>query len=128
MDRCPICGGRWGRGAHAPCGAVPTPVARAAPLLPAIPGYDVSRYLGGGGFGAVFEARAAGGRAVAIKLARDDLEARARLEREREVLGRLGPPWTPALLAAGALDDGTPYLVMDLVESPTLAERMAAQG
>jgi tetratricopeptide (TPR) repeat protein len=126
VERCPICGGRWGRGTHARCGAAPARAAGTAPVMPALAGYEAVRYLGGGGFGFVFQARAAGGRAVAIKLARDDLEARARLVREREVLGRLGPPWTPALLAADALDDGTPYLVMDLVESPTLADRMAA--
>jgi eukaryotic-like serine/threonine-protein kinase len=124
--RCSRCGGRFALGAHPDCGTA-TRLDRIAALpLPRVPGYTALAHLGGGGFGVVVRARRErDGAEVAIKLARDGAEARARLAREREVLALLGPPHVPALLDHGALADGTPFLAMELISLPTLADRMA---
>jgi eukaryotic-like serine/threonine-protein kinase len=94
-------------------------------VLRDVPGHEVFAYLGGGGFGDVFAARTRDHHEVAIKIALDQPEARARLAAERELLQRIGPPWVPRLLGAGRLDDGSPYLVMERITVPTLAHRMA---
>src|SRR6185503_4265050 len=47
-------------------------------------------------------------------------DARARLRREHVLLSQIGPPWVPRVFEL--TDD---HLVMELVELPTLAHRMA---
>ncbi|TMQ04532.1 MAG: serine/threonine protein kinase, partial [Deltaproteobacteria bacterium] len=91
-------------------------------------GYAIEAVLGRGGFGVVVRARGSDGR-VAIKLAHPHREARDRLARERDVLAAVGPPLAPALLGHGASDDGSPFLVMELVDAPTLrAPEVRARG
>jgi tetratricopeptide (TPR) repeat protein/type II secretory pathway predicted ATPase ExeA len=101
-----------------------TPPAEPAPPrrpIPEIAGYRVTDVLGEGGFGTVYAAEGPSG-PVAIKTAlREMALADARLRREAEALRRIGPPHVPQLLDEGDLDDGTHYVIMDLVSAPTLA-------
>jgi len=92
--------------------------------------YEIASLLGTGGMGEVYRARDAKlGRDVAIKvlpasLARD-AERMARFEREAKVLASLNHPNIAAIY--GFEDsDGARALVMELVEGPTLADRIAA--
>src|SRR5688572_26997075 len=92
----------------------------AAPLLP---DYTFERWLGAGGFGAVFLARRGDATPVAIKLAHaSDRDAERRLEAEAQALRSIGPPTVPALYEAGETATGEPYLVMEYLTMPTLAE------
>jgi serine/threonine-protein kinase len=94
--------------------------------------YEVTAPLGAGGMGEVWRARDPRlGRDVAIKVLpaalAGDPERRTRFEREGRVLAALSHPNVAAVLG---LEDagGAPALVMELVEGPTLAERLAKDG
>ena len=93
--------------------------------------YTVTRELARGGQGAVFAARRADGRAVAIKLLLAGQgatpEQRRRFAREVEALTRLRHPHVVAILDAGT-HQGAPYLVMDYVAGRSLAERLQREG
>ncbi|MCA8923291.1 MAG: serine/threonine protein kinase, partial [Planctomycetes bacterium] len=99
---------------------------------PDVPGYRVERLISERGQGAVFLARAADGRRVAIK--RWKLPT-SRAAREVRALQRLDHPGVVRVLE-GAVDRGSglPCVVMDYVDAPTLlaagrrlpAERAAA--
>ena len=90
--------------------------------------YALVELLGAGGMGTVFRARRADGaydREVAIKIVRrgtDSLALLDRFHREREILARLEHPGITRLVDAGLLEDGRPYLAMDLVEGAPLLE------
>jgi len=90
--------------------------------------YEILAAIGAGGMGEVYRARDAKlGRDVAIKVlpasfARD-AERMARFEREAKVLASLNHPNIAAIY--GFEDsDGAHALVMELVEGPTLADRI----
>ena len=82
--------------------------------------YRVGRQLGQGGMGAVYEAEREDVRKrVALKVVRGALGAPDLVRRfllERQVLAHLDHPGIASLLDAGMLDDGTPWLAMDLVD------------
>jgi len=93
--------------------------------------YEVRSLLGTGGMGEVYRAHDAKlGREVAIKVLPDawasDPDCLARFEREAKVLASLNHPHIAALY--GMEDAGAPvavrFLVMELVEGETLAERL----
>src|SRR5687767_5085826 len=123
MHRCRVCGRRW-RGEHAGCPAG-GPAVRDAEgdragqptrVHPSVPGYHVEALLGWGGFAAVWRARRTDGTAVAIKLAHAaTADSRRRASREAGALAAVGPPWSPALIATGALASGAPYVIMEHV-------------
>ena len=90
--------------------------------------YRIDAKLGEGGMGEVYRARDARlGRDVAVKvlpaaLARNP-DRRARLRREAELLATLNHPHIAAVYSLEETADVT-GLVMELVEGPTLAERL----
>jgi serine/threonine-protein kinase len=84
--------------------------------------------IGSGGMGRVYRATRDDGaydQAVAIKLLRREALNPALLRRfsvERQVLARLDHPGIARLIDASTLDDGTPYVVMELVDGRPLLE------
>ena len=94
--------------------------------------YEVLGELGAGGMGEVYRARDMKlGRDVAIKvlppLFLNDPERRARLEREARVLAALNHP-NIAVIHGIEDANGAPALVLELIEGPTLAERLEDVG
>jgi serine/threonine-protein kinase len=92
-------------------------------------GYEILSLIGSGGMGEVYRARDSRlNRDVAIKVLPSELAADpdrlARFEREAKVLASLNHP---NIAQIHGVDDasGTPALVMELVEGPTLADRIA---
>jgi eukaryotic-like serine/threonine-protein kinase len=90
--------------------------------------YEIVSPLGAGGMGEVYRARDTRlSRAVAVKVlpARLSLsvDARQRFEREARVISQLSHPHICALYDVGQ-QDGTDYIVMELVDGETLAARL----
>jgi tetratricopeptide (TPR) repeat protein len=98
--------------------------------LRSIPGYEALGLLGRGGFGEILAARRlADGRPVAVKVARVELgRAREQIRREGLALRGLGPPLVPELIEEGVLADDAPYLALERISAPSLAERLSAIG
>ena len=91
--------------------------------------YKILSRLGSGGMGDVYRARDAKlGRDVAIKVPRRaflaDPERRTRFEREARLLAALNHPHVGAIYGFEE-SDGVHALVLELVEGPTLADRLA---
>ena len=96
------------------------------PVTTALAGdrYELGEVVGTGGMSQVRRATdLVLGRQVAVKIFRDDLDddsaARARIE--MQTLARLSHPRLVAVHDAGTWESGQPYLVMELIEGPTLA-------
>jgi len=90
--------------------------------------YHVTGTLGAGGMGEVHRARDTRlGRDVALKVLPDtlaeDRDRMARLEREAKLLAALNHPHIAAIYGLEE-EGGTRALVMELVEGPTLSERL----
>jgi serine/threonine-protein kinase len=88
--------------------------------------YEVLERLGAGGVGVVYRAKHAQlGRLVAIKVlqqhAAAQTEWRRRFEREAKALSALAHPNIVTVTDSG-LDDGLPYLVMELLQGKILSE------
>lgn len=89
--------------------------------------------LGRGGMGTVYQAERADGvyrQRVAIKLLRSgvqDLHATARFQTERQVLAHLIHANIARLLDGGLTSNGTPYLVMELVDGVPITQWCAEQ-
>ena len=106
-----------------------------APLRPGDPhflgGYRLTARLGQGGMGTVYLAQDPHGRPVAIKVVKPELayeeEFRARFRSEVNRARQVPPFCTAELLDADA-DHETPYLVVEYVDGPSLAEVVAEQG
>jgi serine/threonine protein kinase/Tol biopolymer transport system component len=91
--------------------------------------YEVTAQIGSGGMGEVYRATDTNlKRQVAIKVLPDavatDSERLARFQREAEVLASLSHPNIAAIYGLERAD-GQTALVMELVEGPTLADRIA---
>jgi len=91
--------------------------------------YEVAAQIGKGGMGEVYKATDANlKRAVAIKVLPEsvaaDAERLARFQREAEVLAALNHPNIAAIYGLER-SSGMTALVMELVEGPTLADRIA---
>ncbi|MCQ4167020.1 serine/threonine-protein kinase, partial [Tahibacter harae] len=86
--------------------------------------YRVLDALGSGGMGTVYKAQSIeNGGLVAIKFLREDRDddaLRRRFALERQVLETLRHPGIARLLGGGEYADGTPYVVMELVEGDNL--------
>ena len=92
--------------------------------------YEILAPLGAGGIGEVYRARDARlDRLVAIKVLRPNTasepSARSRFDREARAIAALNHPRICTLYDVGH-DQGTDYLVMELVEGETLAARLAS--
>ncbi len=91
--------------------------------------YEVTAQIGVGGMGEVYKATDTNlKRAVAIKVlptsVASDAERTARFQREAEVLGALNHPNIAAIYGLER-SAGITALVMELIEGPTLADRVA---
>ncbi|MFC8846742.1 MULTISPECIES: serine/threonine protein kinase [unclassified Micromonospora] len=93
--------------------------------------YDLLGRLGDGGMGSVFLARSPQGRRVAVKVVRPELshddEFRARFRSEVNRARQVPPFCTAEVLDADPGHD-PPYLVVEYVEGPSLAQVLREQG
>lgn len=95
--------------------------------------YRLTRLVGAGGMGAVFEAEHLRlNTKVAVKvmvreLAAND-EALARFRREAEVTSRIGHPHIVHVSDFGTIPSGEPYMVMEFLEGEDLDHRIRRQG
>jgi eukaryotic-like serine/threonine-protein kinase len=84
--------------------------------------YEIEEEIGHGGMGEVYRASRVDGqyeKQVAIKLVRGGYDSRLILERfrhERQILATLEHPNIARLIDGGTTEEGTPYLVMELIE------------
>ena len=90
--------------------------------------YEITAQIGAGGMGEVYQATDTNlKRSVAIKVLPEsvagDAERLARFQREAEVLAALNHPNIAAIYGLEK-SEGTTALVMELVEGPTLADRI----
>ncbi|MCK6545346.1 serine/threonine protein kinase, partial [Myxococcota bacterium] len=92
--------------------------------------YRLERPIGEGAMGAVYIASdAQTKRAVAVKLLTGSSAAlRARFEQEARILGALQSPHSLKLFDYGASEDGTPYLVAELLHGRPLSGLIAERG
>ena len=98
--------------------------------------YEITTPLGSGGMGDVYRARDTRlGRDVAVKVLpaamAGDPDRQARFEREARVVASLSHPHICAIYDVGRQDTGeasTEFLVMELLEGETLAERLARRS
>jgi len=92
--------------------------------------YDLLEQLGKGGMGVVFLARDTRlSRDVAIKfLTSTDPHYRARFQREARALSSFSHPNIATVHDSGETEDGTPFIVMELVGGSTLSEILEERG
>src|SRR6185437_3925065 len=115
-------------------GPPPSRSARRALIGQTIDGkYKVRAILGEGGMGSVFEAEhVAIGRVVAMKVLHPAQATKKvavkRFHQEARAAGGIGHPNICEVYDLGALEDGSPYLVMERLVGETLADRIAAEG
>ncbi|MGE0396866.1 MAG: serine/threonine-protein kinase PknK [Kofleriaceae bacterium] len=124
MPRCPRCYRRLALGIACPDDGARLPLSPApSPARPAIADYVLGDVLGAGGFSIVYATTNA---PLAIKVAHDASPlANARFDREATALRTLASPFVPALVDSGRLDDGRPFLAMERLTAPTLADVLA---
>ena len=88
--------------------------------------YELISEIGRGGMGAVFRARRADGafeQEVAIKLFLQDVVSETALQRfeaERQILASLEHPGIARLIDGGTTREGTPYVVMELIDGESI--------
>jgi serine/threonine protein kinase len=94
--------------------------------------YRLGELLGAGGMGQVYEAEhAALGRKVALKVLRpgmDDVEGTSRFRREMRAVAALTSEHVVSVFDCGALEDGTPYFVMERLEGQDLRQVLRSFG
>lgn len=91
--------------------------------------YRIERMVGTGGMGWVYRAiHALDARVVALKVLREDQvvldRAVDRMMREASILASVSHPGIPRFYECGLLDDGRPWIAMELVEGQSLQARM----
>ena len=92
--------------------------------------YQVTRLLGQGGMGAVWEAKhlRLPDKRVVVKVllfGTTDAVTLARFRREAEIASRLGHPNIVQVLDFNTLPDGAPFIVLELLQGESLAARLA---
>lgn len=133
MAECPRCGRCEDVGVTS-CPADGSPMSTVG-LVPRVldQKYRLEQLLGRGGMGAVYRARDMRlNRLVAIKVVRSDLvgnaEARRRFRREAQIVAQLQHPAIVAVFDYGTLDEGSAYLVMELVRGEDLRRVLVREG
>ncbi|WP_437813409.1 serine/threonine-protein kinase [Sorangium sp. So ce1078] len=94
--------------------------------------YRVDRQLAEGGMGVIWSAtHLASGERVALKLLRpgatEDASTRRRLLREARAAAAVDHPNVPCIHDVLELDNGTPFLVMDLLEGESLRDKLVRE-
>ncbi|MCP9291416.1 serine/threonine-protein kinase [Gracilimonas sediminicola] len=90
--------------------------------------YEATELIGRGGMGTVYKARRIDGefeRIAAIKVVNEFFLSDSTMERfrrERQILARLNHPNIAVLFDGGVLEDGRPYLIMELIEGTSITE------
>src|SRR3982751_3553317 len=92
--------------------------------------YRVAREVGGGGMAAVYEAEQLSiGKKVAVKVLAAELAASTivieRFFREARAAASVKRPYIVDVYDSGRLDDGRPFITMELLEGESLYDRMA---
>ncbi len=106
----------------------------AGPVAPAVPQVRIEGIIGRGGMGAVWRGRHTFlDRPVAVKTllvpgGAAGQEFVRRFEREARILASLQHPHVVACHDAGTLADGSPYLVMEFIEGPSLKAKVEQDG
>jgi serine/threonine-protein kinase len=94
--------------------------------------WTLERLLGEGGMAAVYLGVHKIGRRVAIKILHPEIarsrELRARFEQEAHAVNRLLHPGVVAIHDIEVAEDGAPFLVMELLEGESLADRARRLG
>jgi serine/threonine-protein kinase len=94
--------------------------------------WKLERLLGTGGMAAVYVGVHKIGRREAIKILHPEVarspELRARFEQEAHAVNRLRHPGAVAIHDIDVAEDGAPFLVMELLEGESLAERAQRLG
>ncbi|WP_437958163.1 serine/threonine-protein kinase [Sorangium sp. So ce119] len=95
--------------------------------------YRVDRQLAEGGMGVIWAAtHLSSGERVALKLLRpgatEDASTRRRLLREARVAAAVDHPNVPGIHDVLELDNGTPFLVMDLLEGESLRDKLLREA
>lgn len=94
--------------------------------------WRLERLLGAGGMGAVYEGMHRNGRRAAIKIlharyAKDE-NVRRRFLREGYVANKIDHPGALAILDDDVAADGSPFLVLELLEGESLSDRLQRAG
>src|SRR3954449_10567883 len=92
--------------------------------------YRVAREIGRGGMAAVYEAEQLSlGKRVAVKVLASELAASSivieRFFREARAAASVRSPYIVDVYDSGRLDDGRPFIAMELLEGESLYDRMA---
>ncbi|HHH11175.1 MAG TPA: serine/threonine protein kinase, partial [Sorangium sp.] len=94
--------------------------------------WTLEALIGMGGMAAVYRAKHKLGHHSAIKMMHREYASSAdlvaRFEREARALARLHHPGVVTIQDAGASDNGTPYVVMELLAGESVAARAAREG
>ncbi|GAA2528994.1 serine/threonine-protein kinase [Winogradskya humida] len=93
--------------------------------------YELLGLLGEGGMGAVYLARGRSGRPVAVKIIKPEYAAQAEFRgrfRSEVNRARQVPPFCTAAVLDADPDHETPYLVVEYVDGPDLAEVVTGKG
>lgn len=133
LQLCPTCGRCYGA-AEALC-PVDGAELGAPRLIPRCiqDRYELRRVLGEGGMGLVFEAQDLRlDREVALKLIKPELynmpEIRGRFQQEALALARIQHPGVIAIHDSGELEDGSAFLVMELLRGQNLGDLLRRYG
>jgi serine/threonine protein kinase len=98
----------------------------------AIGQYSLIELIANGSCGEVWRGADASGAHVAIKLFRKELlsggDSVRRFHQEAKMLERISHPNVVSILNSGETADGTPYIVMELIDGETIKDLLQTQG
>ena len=133
LQTCPICGRCYDESVQlCTWDAVPLESPRILPFV-IQDRYQLVRLLGEGGMGLVFEAKDLRlGRDVAVKLIKPELygmaEIHARFTQEAKALAGIEHPSVISIFDSGELEDGSAFMVMELLKGVDLGTLIARYG